>query len=183
MEPFEQIFANKIPSFEGFCFWPYLDTHKPPLVTIAVGCYITLSEAVTLPFTISAVPATQDQIEDNYSKVQHMKGGMVAKNYHYPNCLILPDVDCKNLTNKRIVSCTSELKSVFPNFASLTDNAKSGLLDMMFNLGPGNFAKYQHMIALIKSGNMVEAANQSGRDATDPAFNERNAWVHQQLIS
>jgi hypothetical protein len=183
MKDFQQIFANKIPEFEGVVFWPYLDTHQPPLVTVWVGIYITREEALTIPFTINGQSASLEQIGVEYDRVQDMQGGQLPKAYHYPGCLIITNDAGNDLMEKRLDGFTVELQHMFPEFDTFPILAKVALLEMMWGLGAGGLAKYTHLCNSVRNQDWIGASQQCAENTSNKAYSIRNQWTQQQFLA
>lgn len=50
-------------------------------------------------------------------------------------------------------------KQVFPDFDSYSQSRRAGLLNLLFNLGPGRFIKFKNTIKAIREGRWDGAAN------------------------
>jgi len=181
MEPFQEAYADVLMGpggFEGTFQWPYLDTHKPPLVTVGTGCQIGRDEAVTIAWTVNNLPATPDQVLTNYDRVQHMVGGMIATAYRYPGCLILASGEDRRLLDSRIEDATEFLRGLFPGFDTFPDPAKTGMLEMPFTLGKARFrTTYPSFRVAVLDRDWKSAAIQSVRNRNDPAYVRRNQWT------
>lgn len=189
---FQQIVADKLPDFEGRIAWPYLDTHKPPIVTVGIGCAIeSLAEFVSLPFTISGIPATPDQITAAWYELLKMPGGMTAVHYQYDGCLILTDQGIETLIGRRLATFTIQLHTMFTDFANYPIGPKAGLLELIYGLGMGKDASvgatglyaYHMLRAAVARSDWATAAKESKVNASDPAYDKRNAWVYDQFMS
>lgn len=58
-----------------------------------------------------------------------------------------------------VQECFKDL-GTFTWFDDLSDNRKVALVDMRYNLGGAGFRKFQNMIAAIKEGDYLKAANE-----------------------
>ena len=183
MEDFEAIYAAKVPEFEDTVAWPYLDTHQPPLVTVATGCQIGLAEAKTLPFTVLNEPVSPERIAQEYARVQAMPGGRMAAFYLYDGCLMLPEAAQTELLGTRLAGFSKQLRALFPTFDHFPVPAKVALLEMMFTLGWDKFYVYYLLRAAVARGDWKAAAAQCGRDKNNPAYDVRNAWTRLQFLA
>lgn len=192
MLDFQQVVADKLPDFEGNIPWPYLDTHKPPLITVGIGCAIeSLAEFISLPFTQLGIPASQDQIAAAWDQLLKMPGGLVASRYHYDGCLILPEQGIQDLIGRRLATFTIQLHTMFDDFANYPIGAKAALLEMIYGLGMGKDANvgatglyaYHNLRAAAARGDWATAAAESKVNANDRAYDKRNAWVYDQFMS
>jgi hypothetical protein len=181
----EQQLADKLPEFEGSVAWPYLDTHIPPLVTVWIGNYIPLEDALYLPFRIGDKPATQAQIEAEYAKVQAMPGGMLAVHYQYDGCLMLQQDGGDALVEAKLGAFTQQLMNVFPAYATFPIGPQVGLLDLIYNVGLGGLEKYHHLIAAANANppDWTTVAANCASNSSVAAFAERNEWRKEQISS
>lgn len=183
MEPFQQAYVDVISGPNGFeqtVSHLYLDTHSPALVTVGTGCAISLAEAKTLRWACDGqdVPATPEQVLHGYLMVSHMRPGMVASAYRYPGCLLLPVDQQDLLLEYRIDTATVLLRAMFPEFDQFPECARTGLLEMPFTLGVRAFqVSYPMFRAAVARQDWNAAAAECARNAWDPAFARRNAWL------
>lgn len=62
------------------------------------------------------------------------------------------------LLNNDITECESDLKTIFPNeWNNLSENKKTALIDMRFQLGATGFRKFKRLISGVKTGNWTLA--------------------------
>ena len=54
----------------------------------------------------------------------------------------------------------ANVRAVFPEFDSFSVNRQNALIDMMFELGPGEFSTFQKMIADVHVGDWASAASE-----------------------
>jgi hypothetical protein len=73
------------------------------------------------------------------------------------------------------------LRSQVPGYDKLPDPAKLGLLDMVYNLGPGRlFSQFPRLLAAVEAGHWDQAAAMSSRRGPAPV---RNEWTRQQFLA
>jgi len=185
MQDFEELFIAKVPQFEDVILWPYLDTHKPPIVTVGTGFALAYAEqAAAINFSINGVKATRDQIVQQYKVVQAMKGGMVAKRYKYPGCLMISlEENARLLEHKVCVEFTPELRHLFKEFDVFPTAVKVALLDMIYTLGLGGLKAYHTLIPAVIAKNWTLAADHCGRNTHEIAYNTRNRWARLQFLN
>lgn len=179
----QQDFIDKAPSWEGDTAWPILDTHTPPLFTVGIGCQVPLTEALTLPWTSNGATLDAQGIVAQYARVTAMEGGKVASYYRYDGCMMLSGTPRLALFQKRVDAAYRQLGTLFPVFDSYPGAVKTALLNLAFNLGIGGLLKYKRLLTAVFARDWREAANQCGVNASQPAFDARNAWCKSLFLS
>ena len=164
--------------FEGSVPWMYLDTVGK--VTIGIGMMLPSIEAArSIPFVLGDRAATLDEIGREYQRVSAMKPGLLAKVYRKANGLTLSEETINERLQHTLVGFEGYLRSHIPSYDTLPDAAKLGLLDMIYNLGPGRlFSEYPKLFKAIAAGDWRTAAAASLRRG--PA-ESRNSWTRQQF--
>ncbi len=66
--------------------------------------------------------------------------------------------ECDLMLTNDIQSAEMALIKVFPDCLSWAEARRIALVDMMFNIGPGAFAKFKRMISAVKQGDWKMAA-------------------------
>ncbi len=177
----------------------YLDTHKPPLVTVGIGNLLkTVDDAIILPFQVAnanRAPATTTQIRQAYAAVKAMPGGLKASAYRAAQpALFLSMFDINDLLQRRL---TREfIPALERGFAGYWDGfpqpAQRALLDLIFTLGSAGLfgAKamppraaiygYPNLVHACKSHAWRIAADESGRKGAQEA---RNEWTRQMFLA
>jgi lysozyme len=127
--------AHQLIKHEGKRTKVYKDSEGIP--TIGVGFNLTRADA-------------KKKIEDlglDYLKVkageQELSEAQVSK-------LLKADID----------NAIADCMSVFPKFSDLSEVRQRALADMMFNLGKERFSKFHKLIANVKEGKYLEAADE-----------------------
>ena len=167
-------------NFEGCSSWPYMDTHKPnSLMTVGIGCATTLDEMLTLPFHLGLPTgplATPQQIREHYARVAAMAPGQWYTRYRYDGCLRLPEDSIRALVQKRYDGYVPALHRIFPAFESLPVEAKTGLLDLIWGVGPHGLEGFHHLIASVNQTppDLSAASRQCAEVGT--AYSTRNVW-------
>ena len=74
----------------------------------------------------------------------------------------ISDEEAEEMLANDAARALANLMAALPNIEvhDWSQNRLNALTDMMFNLGPGHFAQFQHMIAAINAGDWAEAAKQ-----------------------
>ena len=171
---------EKIKEFEGSIPWMYLDTAGK--VTVGVGLLLANEAAAhALPFTAEGRAATPDEIGQEFTRVRAMKQGRAAGFYESVPSLQLSTETIDDRLRATLEGFEGYLRSHMPGYDLLPDPAKLGLLDMIYNLGPGRlFAEYPRLLAAVEQGDWKTAAAASLRRGPSAA---RNAWARQQFLS
>ena len=169
----------KLRQFEGAVPWMYLDTVGK--VTVGVGQMLaTESAASTLPFRVGEREATLAEIASEFARVSAMVRGKAAKFYRSKSGLMLSDAAIDQRLQGMLYGFEGYLRKHVAGYDALPDAAKLGLLDMVYNLGPGRlFAEYPRLIAAIERGDWKAAAAASARRGPGPA---RNDWTRSQFL-
>lgn len=189
MLDFQELLAAKLPDFEGKIAWLYLDTHKPPLATTAIGCAINLAESLTLPWQVNGAPATAADIRSDWNRVTSMPGGLQAIRYYVAGAPTLTDDAITAMVGKRFDVFTPELVAMFPDFMSWPVTAKAGTLDMAYGLGIGvegppasGLHKYHNFCAAAAAHDWATCSKECEMNATVTAYDARNEWLKEQFL-
>ncbi len=147
----EVSFKNTLKKYEGLpgtgqaTNYMYLD-HKQ-YVTIGYGCQLaSVSEAKALKFVHkdnSAVPATDAEIEASYKAVKELTNNNYKASYYesidsIEVKIVLPTSEIDKLFDKRYEKAINQLRNYFPNYHKYPKPVQFALIDMCFNLGPGD---------------------------------------------
>jgi GH24 family phage-related lysozyme (muramidase) len=136
MSSFEEQRQSMIKDGEGCIPYMYLDTVGR--VTVAVGQMLpTAAAAQGLMFTRrdDGNRATAAEINQDYQAVAQQPPGRVASFYKQFTRLDMPEDAIDALLDTRIDEFEAGLRRDFPGYDSYPDEAKLGLMDMVFNLG------------------------------------------------
>lgn len=85
-----------------------------------------------------------------------------------------------------IIDAMKALHDVFgPHWLSFTQNRQIALIDLMHNLGKGDFLEFKKMIAAIKANDWKKAAAEAldSKWAREDVQEERVTTIHRQLLS
>lgn len=148
---------------EGNVNWMYLDTHKPPLVTTAMGNLIDpIDLALALPWRLVGHGrlATKDEIRAEWSKVKAdtKLSAQGAKAASYVTMLRLSPSAVDGLISRRLSETADALKKTFVEFEMWPADAQLGLLSMGWAMGPAFTAKFPKLTAACQSMNFETAA-------------------------
>jgi GH24 family phage-related lysozyme (muramidase) len=167
--------------WEGDIGHMYLDTKG--YVTVGIGNMIPSAEAAKkLPFidTKTGKPATPEQIEAAFAKVDGMPEGMNASKYASATTLRLDKAAIRELATDRLRNeFLPSLRRLFPKFDSYPAAAQKALVDMVYNMGAGKLAKFVNLRAACEAGDWTRAATESHRAGARDA---RNEWTHQMFL-
>jgi len=127
----------KLIEFEGKVVHMYLDSVG--LVTVGVGNLLeTADEAAKLAFVHrgSGQPATSDEIRAEHAKLSAMEQNNYAASYFRQHTrLDLPDDAIEASVLEHLHEFEAGLRGSFAGFDAYPDQAKKGVMDMVFNLG------------------------------------------------
>ncbi len=171
---------GRLKEFEGSVPWMYLDTVGK--VTVGVGSMLPdARSAGMLPFSAGKRAATAEEIEKEFERISALTKGKPAAFYRKSGGLRLPDQAIDAKLRDVLEGFEGYLKAHIAGYDSLPEAAKLGLLDMVYNLGPGKlFHEYPKMIAAVEKGDWAAAARASLRRGPSAA---RNAWTKDQFLN
>lgn len=167
--------------FEGTVPWMYLDTRG--FITVGVGELLaSAAKAVTLAFVDpDGRPSTQDSILGEFNRVSRLVPAKVAAFYRSATSPLLPHAAIDTLLMNHLNLFDRQLAARFPNYASFSDPAKLGLLDMIYNLGQvGLFQHFPNFMAAVEKQDWLVAAANCHRVGPSQA---RNDWTRQQFLA
>ncbi len=171
--------SNKVISHfkdqEGYVNHFYLDTKG--IVTIGIGCVLTLQQALALPFLNrnTLVNATTAEIKADFDLVSGLEKGKPA-NYYFPGLhCYLPENVIYDLFGERIKVFVKGLTAILNDFESYSESLKLVLLDMAFSLGISGLAfKFPKFCLAVRESNSEAAATESIRVDVQQT---RNEWA------
>lgn len=176
-------------------FWekptPWIYRDSKGFATTATGDMIpTVMAACGYPFiAANGSPATAAQITAEYQRVMAMPVGMVASAYRIPTALMLSQTWIRQRLSDRVNAFEVQLRKIYPAYDSQPDAAKVGEIDMVFNLGFGQVGppatglhEYKIFNASILRKDYLSASDQCARNASTPAFNDRNRWTQRMFV-
>ena len=156
-------------------------------MTCGVGFELSdLAAAIKLPFRsqINGNLACLADIGDCFRRVSAMSHSKLPGYYKDVHSVILNDADIASILLATVQLLDEKLQQDYPEYEFYPDAVKLALLDMEYNLGDAELRKgYPHFDAAVNAQNWSLAAEQCGRDVSDPAFAARNAWTKQQFLS
>lgn len=151
---------------EGVVRHMYLDTVG--LVTVGVGFMlrsapIAASYKFLTEFGQGALPS---EIEDEWRRIKGMPFGMDKPAGFYRSAckLHLPATEIDRQLRQKLDDFRRGAVSIIPDFGKLSTERQTGVLDMVYSLGPfGWQSKYPKMIAAIKEKQWADAARECRR--------------------
>lgn len=169
---------------EGIIRHMYLDTHKPPLVTVGAGNMLPNEEAaIALPFvnTDTGKPATNEEIIVCYRKVAAMPGSKVAINGYYkqkPNLEINVDFFRELAINRLKKEFVPSLRRHFESFNRFPMPAQEAIIDIAYNGGVGSVLKQLPLRRAIENYDWETAARIVGTQVAGESEQrtKRKAW-------
>lgn len=112
--------------------WIYLDYDGG----VRIGAHQLLESAdmaVLLPFQRwTNAPATQNEIRNEFARVQAMRKGFRPDSYRRSESLLLPRVAAKALLRGALIRCAQGLMQQFSDFDIYPDLVKIALLDLYY---------------------------------------------------
>lgn len=171
----ESKLKKKLVLYEGKIPHMYLDSVGK--VTVGVGHMLpTLSAAEKLAFVnAKGSAASKAEIKEDWDAVVAKGKGFLASAYKHDKSLTLPASKIEAQMNEHIKSFRSELKKIFPDFASYSEDVRLALFDMIFNLGMTNLKKkFPTFVQAIKDKDWTKAAGECKRKGIS---GKRNAYV------
>jgi hypothetical protein len=157
--------ASQTP-LEGCVDHLYLDTHRPPIPTTAIGCIVpTLASMLALPWLhgggLAASPAAT---EAEWSRVTSMPGGLVASRYASADGLHLDGDAVAKLVVGRLDQDVVVLERRWPAFPSWPWQAQAALAMLAWAVGSGaadagiTGAEWPHLDAALDAQAWRDAA-------------------------
>ncbi|MCY2967334.1 MAG: hypothetical protein NT069_27480 [Planctomycetota bacterium] len=176
---------TKSPDFENNIFWMYLDTGGN--VTVGAGHLIpnaAATGAALLNFVDQGgnVASTANK-QQEWNTIHDQDAGHTAAYYQQFTTLHLEQVDIDVILLADMERAQGYLRTAFPDYDNFPQPAREGMLDMMFNMGPGKFtaAHWPNFFAAVNSAtpDWNKAANQSHRSGISST---RNSIVRQLFL-
>ena len=135
---------------EGIRFEVYHDTKGIP--TIGIG------------FNLNR-PDARQRCEDCGADYDALLSGQAS----------LTPAQCDCLFEHCVIDAVEFLAKEFPDFRQYSIPRQAALVDLMFNLGPGGFSEFRHMIIAIKVGDWQDAVTELLSSELDKQLPERTA--------
>jgi GH24 family phage-related lysozyme (muramidase) len=175
----EQSLAQ-LKEFEGCVPWMYRDTVGK--ITVGVGLMLPDAKAAeALPFVLEGRSATSAEIAAEFARVDAMTMGRLPTFYRNAASLELSQEAIDARLSAVLQGFEADLRSQISHYDSFPDGVKMALLDMIYNLGPGElFNGFPHLMASVETGSWTQAAACCMRRGPSP---ERNAWTREQFLS
>jgi hypothetical protein len=177
-----QQFAAFSKQFEGRMPTMYLDTHAPPLVTVAVGNLIDpLSEALKLPFQWKGLNqpryATAQEIAAEWNRVKSRVdlAHSPSSIWNTVTTLFLDDAGIDALIHQRLDANETilEKRVAFANYKTWPADAQLGLHSMAWAMGPGfQFPSFEQSCLKLDFANAAAQCHMA--DANNPGLTPRN---------
>lgn len=182
MADFQDIVSSMLLAEEGRTDYFYLDNHRSnglpaPLVTIGIGCAVSVTEVALLDFVLDGRQATASEILADYHAVKLAPFGRVASFYAPLTKVRLTDRGIAALQQQRFAEFVKALHGIFPDFYSFPESAKAGCLELIYGLGAAGLAAphYPLFRKAVQARDWAEAAEQCGSNTHIAAYDERNA--------
>ena len=173
-----------ISEHEGKIPWIYLDTRGN--VTVGVGLMLpNINAALAQPFKIKGMggdlPATHEQVENDWNRIQSMPIGLAAHAYECMSSVFLEDLDIQANLSNYVKTEEAAIRAGLAGYDSFPDDAKIALLDMGYNLGSaGLLHGYPHLCAACVAKNWKLASQECQRGGIGTT---RNSWTVSQFLA
>ncbi|WP_299148061.1 hypothetical protein [uncultured Tateyamaria sp.] len=171
----ESRLKKKLVLYEGKIPHMYLDSVGK--VTVGVGHMLpNLAAAQKLSFVNAKnAAASAADIKTDWDAVVAKGKGFKASAYKHDKSLTLPSSKIEAQMSAHIKSFRTELKKIFPDFASYSEDVRLALFDMIFNLGMTNLRKkFPTFVKAVKDKDWTKAASECKRKGISGT---RNAFV------
>lgn len=181
----------------------YLDTAKPPKVTVGFGNMlpnVVAAQALRFVNTATNTPATKHEIESAFKTVAAMHGSLHNDKYKLHPSIEITKNDAKDLVMARLKKeYIPTLRRHLQGFDKYPLPARRALIDMIYNMGWASPAKDSHgkplhvhglvtfvpLIGAVEHGRWKEAAFHCHRKDSHPSQDKnkpshaakRNAWT------
>ena len=159
---------------EGVVNHMYLDVVG--LVTIGVGFMLpdaAAAKALNLVRRDSGDPASTDEKAADWEAVHSRPKAQLAADYRAFTRLYLPDAAIDGELTARVGGFARNLQNRFPQFQLYPAPAQTGLIDMVYSLGPaGLFRGFPKFCAAADREDWDACAQEATRGNVSPARNE-----------
>jgi GH24 family phage-related lysozyme (muramidase) len=150
--------------FEGWVPYFYLDTKG--FVTVGFGQMIpNPDEASKLAMQSAAGAATDAEKRNEWATIKAQAPGMFFTAYKPFTRLTYDEANGQGFLVSKLQSCIGQLKAAFPDLDSYPPGPQDALLDMIYNMGAGEFsaAHWPHLFAAVRARDWAAAAAQCTR--------------------
>src|SRR4051812_14426547 len=146
----ESEYLKKLKVFEGFADHMYLDSKG--YVTIGVGIMLASADAakssgITFTNRETGKAATAEEIAADFDSVKTAAKGMSPPSKYEKFTKLYASGGLDNVLKQSLNTAKNDAKSFFPNFNSLPESARWGLVDMAYNLGGAGLKKFAKLKA------------------------------------
>jgi GH24 family phage-related lysozyme (muramidase) len=163
--------------YEGEPDFMYGDTVGE--VTVGIGARLTRNDLPTINFKVKKnfAEATDAEKKAEWERIKQLaeknKGKDVkASTYRNETALFLPKGEMDRLLENHLDYFQQVLKKKYTNFDGFPDDAKLGLVDMLFNLGEGRFNKFVLFNKAVQQEDWEAAAKESHRQGPSQDRND-----------
>lgn len=168
----ERIFDH-ISRFEGVVNHLYLDTNGH--VTVGCGNLVPNVASCTQLNMIDRAnhtKATQDELADEYRAVHALEKGKRASYYKQVCNLEMTMPEIRRLFDSRITEFTGYLRNLYLGYDEFPGTVRLALLDLIFQLGPGNLKRnWPKLKAAVTARDWSAAAKEGHRSFSSTARN------------
>ena len=174
-EKFRDKVRELIKEGEGCVAHMYLDTVGK--VRVGVGNMLKKpSSAASLPFIVEATgeKASEQSIEEEFELISSQEAARPAKFYKEFTQLILSDRDINQLLDMRLDKFESKLRMDFPKYDDYPEDAKLGLIDMVYDLGnKGLVKKFPTFTNAARKADWLTCSNECRRKQIQDSRNDK----------
>jgi len=161
---------------EGCVPWMYLDTAKPPNVTVGKGHLITdAAAAQKLGFMAGDRAATAEEVAAEFAKVAALPGGHTADYYKAYTALRLSADRIDAILSDDIAVHEAEIRAKLPAFDSWPETVQEAVFDIGFNCGIAGLLGFHRMLAAIAQHDWQTAGVCSHRKGISDDRNKETA--------
>ena len=167
--------------FEGNSPHFYLDGVH--IVTIGIGCTISKSASIKLPFAVknTNLRATSFEIAKDFDEISNKPAGQKLSYYESFCKTYLPEQYILSLFDERLQQFLAQINARFPLLKDFPESAQLVFVDMAFNLGiSGLCTKFPKFLNHFLDQDFKLAATECERNGIGKA---RNDWTKETLIS
>jgi hypothetical protein len=161
---------------EGAVPWMYLDSAKPPNVTVGEGHLIAdAAEAQKLGFMAGDRLATPQEVAAEFTRVAALPGGHSADYYEAHTALRLSTDRMDAILSGDIASHEAATRAKLPAFDSWPESVQEAVFDIGYNCGIVGLLGFHRMLAAIAEHDWQTAGVCSHRKGISDDRNKETA--------
>jgi hypothetical protein len=164
---------------------PYLDSHKPPIVTGGVGCaFLSLADFARQPWQVDGAPASPDDVLAGWDALHRQPGGKAASFYVSVTPLRLTDAAIDALQSARLSGIAAALYAHFGGaWSTFPWQVQAALISIGYAAGAEDLiAGWPRLHAFLAAGDWAGAAtecrmDERGNPGLHPRDDQQVAWM------